>query len=97
MRAVTFLADGVVRDLGTLGGATSLAFGHNDRGQIVGRSRTANGEQHAFVYDQGVMQDFGTLGGDLSTARAINSQGWIVGGSRLAQKGVSPSVSPSYW
>jgi probable HAF family extracellular repeat protein len=87
MRAVTFTQDGAIQDLGTLGGLTSLAFGLNDIGQIVGRSSTTNGEQHAFVYDRGVMTDLGTLGGDLSTARAINNRGWIVGGSRLAAPG----------
>lgn len=89
MRAVTFTANSVVRDLGTLGGATSLAFAVNDLGQIVGRSRTAGGQQHAFIYERGVMKDLGTLGGNVSTARAINARGWIVGGSRLAIPGQS--------
>jgi probable extracellular repeat, HAF family len=89
MRAVTFTANGAVRDLGTLGGATSLAFAVNDLGQIVGRSRTAAREPHAFLYENGAMKDLGTLGGNVSTARAINARGWIVGGSRLAVPGQS--------
>jgi probable HAF family extracellular repeat protein len=78
-----FYAGGVMRDLGTLGGSISVAFGINDLGQIVGRSRNAAGEVHAFLYERGVMTDLGTLGGTFSTARALNAQGWIVGGSRL--------------
>lgn len=85
--AVMFQRDGRIQSLGTLGGASSVAFGLNDRGQIVGRSRTANGEQHAFVYERGTMKGLGTLGGNFSSARAINAQGWIVGSSRLASPG----------
>ena len=86
-RAVMFLGNGTVRDLGTLGGASSVAFALNDREQIVGRSRTSSGEQHAFVYEDGIMKDLGTLGGNFSTARAINSRGWIVGGARRSTPG----------
>ena len=79
-----FLYDGgTLKDLGTLGGSISVAFGINDLGQIVGRSRNAANQVRAFLYERGVMKDLGTLGGNFSSARAINSQGWIVGGSRL--------------
>jgi probable HAF family extracellular repeat protein len=86
-RAVMFLGDGTIHELGTLGGASSVAFALNDREQIAGRSRTSNGEQHAFVYEDGIMKDLGTLGGNLSTARAINSRKWIVGGARRTVAG----------
>jgi probable HAF family extracellular repeat protein len=39
-----------VTDLGTLGGAWSEAFGLNGSGLVVGRSETAAGKQHAFLY-----------------------------------------------
>jgi probable HAF family extracellular repeat protein len=36
-------------DLGTLAGSYSVALGINDAGQVVGRSDTAAGAQHAFI------------------------------------------------
>jgi probable HAF family extracellular repeat protein len=86
-RAVIFRRDGTICELGTLGGSSSVAFALNDREQIVGRSRTARGEQHAFLYENGIMKDLGTLGGNLSTARAINARGWIVGSARRSTPG----------
>ncbi|HKY27575.1 MAG TPA: DUF3466 family protein [Pyrinomonadaceae bacterium] len=86
MRAVIY-EDGVMRQIGTLGGTSSMAFAVNDLGSVVGAARTTSGEQHAFLYYGGVMHDLDTLGGNLSTARGINSRGQIVGGSRLAIPG----------
>ena len=63
-------------DLGTLGGSTSLAFGVNDAGQVVGAAATAgNLASHAFLYSRGRMTDVGTLGGHISVAWAINELG----------------------
>lgn len=39
-----------VTDVGTLGGATSEAFGLSASGQVVGQSETADGRRHAFLY-----------------------------------------------
>lgn len=75
---------GVMREIGTLGGPTSIAFAVNNHGQIVGRSRTADGQDHAFLYDAGTFVDLGTLGGTQSEARAINDLGQIVGLARTA-------------
>ena len=83
MRAMIY-ENGVMRQIGTLGGTSSFALAVNDSGTIVGRARTATGEQHAFVYEDSMMRDLGTLGGNLSTARGINNRGQIVGGSRLS-------------
>jgi probable HAF family extracellular repeat protein len=42
--------DGVgMKDLGTLSGDESHAFGINDAGQVVGRSDTSSGASHAFI------------------------------------------------
>jgi len=68
-----------VTDLGTLGGGESFASAVNNRGQVVGRSRTADGEVHAFIWEQGVIRDLGTLGGDNSFAAGINRHGHVVG------------------
>ncbi len=42
--------DGVMTDLGTLGGACSEAYAINDNGWIVGLSDTADGEEHAALW-----------------------------------------------
>jgi probable HAF family extracellular repeat protein len=74
--------DGVLRDLGTLGGTQfshSQANGINDAGVIVGESSDGKGVLRAFVYEDGAMTDLGAPESFFSRARAINSQGQIVG------------------
>ena len=70
-----------MKDLGTLGGSSSIAYGINDVGQVIGMSYL-NGDAvyHAFLYD-GSMHDLGTLGesNPNSIAYAINNRGQIVG------------------
>jgi probable HAF family extracellular repeat protein len=83
-RATIFSIDGPPVDLGTLGGAKSVAAGINEDGHIVGVAQTANGESHAFLYSNGIMNDLGTLGGTISNANSINNNGEIVGRSTLA-------------
>ncbi len=74
-------ADGVMTDLGTLGGDNSYGIDINDSGQVVGYSDVSNTEQHAFLYDGGTMIDLGTLGGSTSQALGINESGTVVGWS----------------
>ena len=54
---------GAMVDLGTLGGASSVATSVNAAGQVVGHSQTAAGATHAFRWDPDsrAMRDLGTL------------------------------------
>jgi probable HAF family extracellular repeat protein len=82
--------NGVMTDLGTLGGDYSYANAINDAGQVVGYSDSAPIDpygthlQHAFLWQSGVMTDLGTLGGTTSRAYGINASGQIVGDSTTA-------------
>lgn len=75
--------NGVFHDLGTLGGATSSAFGINTNGQIVGYSATKSGVVDVFLYQNGAMSDLGHVTGNghaVSTyAYGINDAGTIFG------------------
>lgn len=67
----------IMTDLGTLGGAISAATGLNNRGDVIGSSRTASDEDRIFVWQDGVMTDLGIP--SPSEVRDINDLGQVVG------------------
>lgn len=78
------ISDGSPIFLGTLGGSYSVAAGLNETGQVVGFSRDASGDDHAFTYIDGLMQDLNELidpglGWALTGAMDVNNVGQIVG------------------
>jgi probable HAF family extracellular repeat protein len=77
-------SSGTMLDLGTLGGPTSLGFGINNSGQVVGSADTASNTTRAFLYSGGSMQDLGTFGGTFSTANGINASGQVTGFARTS-------------
>jgi len=76
-------SDGIVHDLGTLGGSTSDAKGVSADGSIVvGVSTNSGGLDRAFLWNSanGVMQDLGTLGGSTAYAYGVSNDGQFVAG-----------------
>ena len=66
-------------DLGTLGGKSSAATDINERGQVVGVSRTAGGERHVLLWEGGTMTDLGLLSvRDRRSYPIINERGEVV-------------------
>jgi len=74
-----FWQSGVTQNLGTLGGGTTMTYGVNSKGEVIGWSKTANGSVHAFLWHSGVMEDLGTLEGQETMAYGINDNSQIVG------------------
>jgi probable HAF family extracellular repeat protein len=86
--------NGVMQDLGTLGGPDSLSFFgcNNQRSDLVTggsyTNSTANAAtgaptQHAFVWENGKMTDIPTLGGTFAFAQCANNQGQVIGQSNV--------------
>jgi probable HAF family extracellular repeat protein len=85
IRAVVWKGDQII-DLGTFGGANSLATNANDQGQVAGIAQNdipdlfpfgdgispSPTQWHAFLWENGQIRDLGTLGGsDSGTAGAL--------------------------
>jgi len=76
--------DGVMLDLGTLGGSTSRPTDINDLGQVVGQSTAADGMWHAFLWSDGVMHDLhpGAPNFNPSVSPRVNNAGQVVWSGR---------------
>ena len=86
--------NGVMQDLGTLGGADSFPTGgcNNERSDLVvgwsftnstANSSTGLPTQHAFFWDHGTMTNIPTLGGTSAYAQCANNRGQVIGFSNL--------------
>jgi probable HAF family extracellular repeat protein len=83
--------NGVMQDLGTLGGPDAIAGLINDQGEITGPSYLpidpatgAPAAVHPFFWKNGTMIDIGSLGGTDSEPTSMNARGEVVGYSTLA-------------
>jgi probable HAF family extracellular repeat protein len=74
------------KDLGSLGGGSSVVRGVNDIGQVIGVSLVTPSDWHgsAFLYTGGTMRNLGTLGSGSET-NGINNWGQIIG---ISQNGI---------
>lgn len=77
--------NGVMTDIGDLGGDKASANAINEQGQVVGYSQIYDPDfyrTHAFIWENGDMSDLGVLPGEVnSAANDINEYGQIVGSS----------------
>lgn len=84
--------NGVMQDIGTLGGPDAVMTTMNARGQVMGLSYTSstptdtNGipPVHPFIWEKGFMRDLGSLGGTWTSPNWMNGAGQVTGFSTLA-------------
>lgn len=111
-RAVLWMKDGKITDLGAVpGGTESLATSVNERGEVVGFSDNdipdafsmagvAN-QTRAFLWKNREIRDLGTLGGPDAIAFFVNERGQIAGqaytNSTPSQAFGFPTQHPFFW
>jgi len=72
--------NGIMRDLGSLGGTFGFANAINNRGQVVGTMNLPGDESvHPFLWERGMLIDLGTFGGANGEANWMNDAGEVVG------------------
>ena len=91
--------DGLIQDLGTLGGPDAMALEVNENGQVIGNSYVNSDPSAvcgnpgfgyealntgAFLWQNGKMINLGSLGGTCTNAIDLNNRGQVVGFSYLA-------------
>lgn len=84
--------NGVMKDIGTLGGPDAFLYAMNNEGQMVGQSYTNSTPNPTtgvptldpFYWENGKMWDIGTLGGTSGLASFLNNSGQVTGNSNLA-------------
>lgn len=95
--------NGVIQDLGTLGGPDSAAGLVNERGQVAGwalldstpNPTTGIPTQHPFLWENGTMKDLGTIGGTaVFEINDLSNNGQLVGGMNVAG---DQSYHPFLW
>jgi probable HAF family extracellular repeat protein len=94
--------NGVLTDLGTLGGPDGYAAYINNKGQVAGAAftnstinpTTGMPTLHPFLWDKGQMLDLGDFGGTFSGTAALNSQGKVAGFMSLPG---DQSIHPFLW
>jgi probable HAF family extracellular repeat protein len=95
--------EGLMTDLGTLGGNDSSSNSIGDEEKVVGGAQTGVpdpffGQQfHPFLWEKGLMADLGTLGGSDGFAAGINEVGQAVGGANVNDTVVPPFTVPPFF
>jgi probable HAF family extracellular repeat protein len=83
-------SNGLLTDLGTLGGSSAIGNGINSSGQVAGYSTNASLTYRAFLSIGNTLTDIGDLGGGSSVAYGVNDSGQVVGASYLPDGEVHP-------
>jgi probable HAF family extracellular repeat protein len=92
-RAYLF-SNGILTDLGTLGGASSYASSINDHGQVVGSAQLADGTSRGYLYSNGTMAALPST--SYTTAAAINNAGTIAGSMAVDEPWANPQHAFTY-